>query len=308
MKYLFFLPFTIVFQIYAVEPIKPIPQTVSHNPALAKIGKKLFFDPILSKDYTISCSSCHDLQMGGDDGMKTSIGINGLQGNMNAPTVFNSVFNFTQFWNGRAKDLSHQASGPLHNPVEMGMDSKMIVQRLNANQIYQKSFSTLTHRKKIVFKDVIDAIAEYEKTLITPNSKFDRFLRKEIKLSKSESNGYNHFKRLGCAVCHNGINVGGNSFQKFGAVIPMPHNLIISDRHAITKRESDKNVYKVPTLRNIALTAPYFHDGQTDTLKKAIETMAYNNLGVNITPSEINELVAFLETLTGELPSSVVKQ
>jgi cytochrome c peroxidase len=164
--------------------------------------------------------------MGGDDGMKTSTGIHGLKGNMNAPTVFNSVFNFTQFWNGRAKNLSHQASGPLHNPVEMGMDSKTIIQRLTANKYYQKSFASLTHRNTILFSDVVNAISEFEKTLITPNSKFDRYLRKEITLSDSELNGYSHFKQLGCIVCHNGVNVGGNSFQKFGAIIPISHTIM----------------------------------------------------------------------------------
>lgn len=286
----------------ANELIIPIPQAIKHNPAKAALGKQLFFDPILSKDKTISCSSCHDLSMGGDDGRKTSTGINGLKGNMNAPTVLNSVFNFTQFWNGRAKDLNAQASGPLHNPIEMGMSTKMVVQRLNASNEYQKSFRLATHKKTIAFEDVIDVLAEYEKTLITPNSKFDRFLRHETSLSPKELKGYELFKNLGCIECHNGVNMGGNSFQKFGAIVPMAHNIDIADRYAITHRPQDKNVYKVPTLRNIALTAPYFHDGRALTLADAVKTMGYSNLGVELSQCERLEIVEFLTTLTGTLP------
>lgn len=301
MKYLMIL-LIVVSCLYGDELIIPIPQTIKHNPAKAALGKQLFSDPILSKDKTISCASCHDFKLGGADGMKISTGIKGLKGNINAPTVFNSVFNFTQFWNGRAKNLSEQASGPLHNPVEMGMDSKIVIQRLSASDKYRESFWMATGKKTITFKDVIDVIAEYEKTLITPNSKFDRFLRHEISLSPKELRGYEHFKNLGCIECHNGVNMGGNLFQKFGAIVHMPHDIHIADRYAITHRPQDKNVFKVPTLRNIALTAPYFHDGRALTLADAVKTMGYSNLGVELSPDERLDIVAFFNTLTGTLP------
>lgn len=284
------------------ELITPIPQTIKYNPVKAALGKQLFYDPILSKDKTISCASCHDFKLGGADGMKISTGIKGLKGTMNTPTVLNSVFNFTQFWNGKAKDLSEQASGPLHNPVEMGMDSKIIIQRLSASDKYRESFGMAIGKKTITFKDVTDMIAEYEKTLITPNSKFDRFLRHEISLSPKELRGYEHFKNLGCIECHNGINMGGNSFQKFGAIVPMSHDIRIADRYAITHRPQDKNVFKVPTLRNIALTAPYFHDGRATTLDDAVRIMGYSNLGIELSPDECLDIVVFLNTLTGTLP------
>ena len=153
-----------------------------------------------------------------------------------------------------------------------------------------------------MFEDVVDELAEYEKTLITPNSKFDRYLRNEVSLSPKELKGYGHFKSLGCIECHNGVNVGGNSFQKFGAIVPMPHDKLIADRYSITNRPQDKNVYKVPTLRNIALTAPYFHDGRAATLNDAVKTMGYSNLGVDISETERLEIVEFLKTLTGTLP------
>lgn len=221
---------------------------------------------------------------------------------MNAPTVFNAVFNFVQFWNGRAKNLKEQASGPIHNPVEMGADAALVEQRINRNQHYKEAFEKIIGKRPVTFADVTDAIAEYEKTLITPNGKFDRYLRGETRLDQSEARGYALFKRIGCASCHNGINVGGNSYQKFGIIVPIEQTGKTDDRYAITKRDSDKNVFKVPTLRNIALTAPYFHDGRAATLKEALKIMSDHNLGIALTSSEIDDLIAFLYTLTGELP------
>lgn len=294
--------------LHAAEPIVPIPRAVSYNAAKAALGEKLFADPILSKDRTVACISCHDVSSSGADGKKFSTGIRNLQGTMNAPTVFNAVFNFAQFWNGRAKTLSEQALGPIHNPVEMGLPLPEAARRLQSHPEYAKAFSAITGRATLTPDDIAVMIAEYEKTLITPNAKFDRYLRGEIRLSPLEAEGYLLFKTLGCVSCHNGVNIGANSFQKMGAIISIPYDAKVSDRYALTKRPIDKNVYKVPTLRNIARTAPYFHDGSAATLSEAIARMSYHNLGVTLTPREIRALVAFLQTLDGELPSKTARQ
>jgi len=292
-------PFT-----YAIEPIAPIPQTLPYDPQKAALGQKLFYDPILSKDYSISCASCHKRAYGGTDGESVSVGIYQLQGNMNAPTVLNSTFNFKQFWNGRANNLREQALGPIHNPIEMGFSAAEAVSRLKKIPEYKESFQTITKRSLITADDIADMIAEYEKTLITPNAKFDLFLKGKSTLSYEEQEGYNLFKTLGCATCHNGVNVGGNSFQKMGVIIPVKWDQKSSDRYVLTKREMDKNVYKVPTLRNIALTAPYFHDGSAPTLKDAVKRMSYHNLGITLSDQESAYIIAFLKTLTGKLPKA----
>lgn len=272
----------------------------------AAVGKKLFFDPILSKDQTIACITCHNFQFGGADPRVFSIGVDGKNGRMQSPTVFNAVFNFAQFWNGRAKNLFEQASGPMHNPREMGMTTAQIEQRVNASASYRKLFRTISGRSLITINDIAEAVSEYEKTLITPNGKFDRYLRGEVQLDPKEEEGYELFKRLGCASCHNGVNVGSNSFQKFGVIVPRVWNPATDDRYALTNRESDKNVFKVPTLRNIALTAPYFHNGSASNLKEAITTMSYHNLGIQMSDRDIDLIIAFLNTLTGELPLKAI--
>jgi len=290
----------------ATEPITPIPQSLPYNGAKAALGKHLFFDTILSRDQTIACVTCHDFQHGGADSRLVSIGVGGKMGRMQSPTVFNAVFNFTQFWNGRAKNLAEQAAGPVHNPVEMGMTTGQIEQRINADARYRESFHTITGRSIVTFADIAEMIAEYEKTLITPNGKFDRFLRGETVLTPNETQGYALFKRFGCVSCHNGINVGGNSFQKFGVIIPMQRTPNTDDRYALTGRERDKNVFKVPTLRNIALTAPYFHNGSAATLEEALRIMAKHNLGTKLTSLEINDIIAFLNTLSGQIPPKTI--
>ena len=285
----------------AKEPVEPIPKTIPYNKDKAMLGKYLFFDPILSRDKTISCSSCHDFNHGGADPRPVSIGFKGKKGKVNAPTVYNAYFNFRQFWNGRAKDLKDQANGPIHAPNEMAMDPKLIEQRLNSNPFYKKLFKKVYHTNHIKYWMVLDAIAEFEKALITPDSKFDRYLRGETKLSPLEKKGYILFKQLGCITCHNGINLGGNSFQKIGAVRPYTKK-VVGDRYEITHRDFDRYRFKVPSLRNIALTAPYFHDGSIKTLKEAVQVMAYHNLGFELSPEETEAIVAFLKTLTGKKP------
>lgn len=296
------LLFIVPMAVYCTEPITPIPQTISYDAAKASIGKSLFFDPVLSKDRTVACVTCHDFKYGGADPRVVSIGVGGKAGNMQSPSVFNAVFNFTQFWNGRAKNLIDQAAGPVHNPIEMGMTTKEIEQRINTNAYYHESFRKITGKTTVVFADIAEAIAEYEKTLITPNAKFDRFLRGETTLTPSEAQGYADFKRLGCISCHNGVNMGGNSFQKFGAIIPIKRPSETNDRYTLTSRERDKNVFKVPTLRNIALTAPYFHNGSAATLSEALRFMALHNLGVELSLDEVKDITSFLNTLNGQIP------
>ena len=287
---------------FASEVITPLPLHADYNKKKAHIGKSLFFDPILSKDRSISCNSCHDLKSGGDDNRKVSVGIEGYEGDIQSPTVFNSRYNFKQFWNGRAETLMDQANGPIHNPVEMGLNSEEVEKRINASVKYKKLFATY-HKGYISFNMILEAVVEFEKALITPNSKFDRFLRGEIQLSSQEYAGFQTFKSLGCITCHNGMNIGGNSFQKMGVILPYHFNKKYPDLYSITKKEYHKNVFKVPTLRNIALSAPYFHDGSAKTLEDAIKTMSKHNLGFIITEQQITEIVAFLKTLTGDIPA-----
>jgi cytochrome c peroxidase len=284
------------------EPIKPIPLHVAYDRQKAELGRLLFMDPKISSDGSVSCHSCHDFDHGGADPRPVSVGVHGAKGNANAPTVYNAYFNFRQFWNGRAKDLKDQANGPIHNPVEMDMVPREIEKYLRANDYYVERFKAIYGRPPH-YDDMLDAIAEFEKALFTPNCKFDYFLRKQIELSPLESKGYRLFKTLGCITCHNGINIGGNSFQKFGLIIPYPWKPTFPDRFDVTGDPRDKNVYKVPTLRNIALTAPYFHDGSARDLKEALRKMAYHNLGFELTKEEIEAIEAFLDTLTGEKPA-----
>jgi len=285
-------------------PIKPIPTEIKVDSKKVQLGKKLFFDPILSRDGTISCATCHDLQNGGDDGLKFSFGIRGQEGNINSPTVYNAVFNFRQFWDGRAKDLKEQVFGPIENPVEMGHSIELTVKVLKKNRTYSKVFNKI-YSDGITQQNVADAIAEFEKTLITPNSPFDKYLKGDKEaISEKAKKGYFLFESKGCILCHHGVNVGGNFYNKFG--IYKDANSTNLGRYNITKREEDKYVFKVPSLRNIAETSPYMHDGRIDTLHGAVELMTKHQLGRYMESGEIDAIVAFLESLTGEIPEIVM--
>ncbi len=280
--------------------IKPIPDKVAVNTQKAALGKKLFFDPLLSKDNTVSCATCHVLEEGGDDGLKYSFGVGGAQGSRNAPTVLNAVFNFRQFWDGRAKDLKAQAKSPIVNPKEMGDRFKPIIEKLQHHPEYKKRFNSI-YPDGITSENIADAIAEYEKTLITPNGAFDRYLKGDkTAISKEAKHGYALFKEKGCILCHNGVNVGGNLFNRFGVY----HDANGTDfgRYNVTGREDDKYVFKVPSLRNVARTAPYMHDGRFKKLRDAVSFMTEYQLGRYMEPEEIDAIVAFLETLNGTLP------
>ena len=290
----------------ATEPILPIPQSIEVDEEKVELGRKLFHDPLLSKDGVISCASCHLMDRGGADGRAYPIGVDGQKVGINSPTVFNLVYNFRLNWNGSGKTLYEQLDLPIENPKAMGASYDEILAKLEQSEEYQKLFSA-------VFEDGVskrnfkDAIVEFEKSLITPNAPFDRWLRgDEGALSEDELEGYRIFKSYGCASCHQGVNAGGNLYQKFGVIgdyFADRGNVVKADlgRFNVTKKDKDKHVFRVPSLRNVALTAPYFHDGSGETLSDAVDVMAHYQLGRPLTTEEVSKIVAFLKTLTGEL-------
>ncbi len=283
------------------EPITPLPKYVPTNPQKVALGKSLFFDPILSKDGTVSCASCHDIFDGGDDGRQFSIGIEGRTGSINAPTVLNAVFNFRQFWDGRARDLQEQAAGPIENPVEMGNTFDNLIQTLE-NSPYKARFEKI-YPQGITKETITDAIAEFEKTLITPSA-FDRYLKgDQDAITQEQKEGYALFKQKGCIACHHGRNVGGNMYNKFGIIVSVKDNN--PGRYNVTKNPIDKYFFKVPSLRNVTKTAPYFHNGKTKELKDAVYFMAKHQVGRPITEEEVQKIIAFLYSLEGDLPKSV---
>ncbi len=290
--------------LYALEPVQPI-KPVPYNHQKAILGKMLFFDPSLSADGKISCASCHNPKYGGADNKKFSIGVFGrVDGPMNSPTVYNAVFNCCQFWNGRAKNLQQQALMAWTDDKEMGMTVEKIVKAVNGNAVYKRLFASIYHKNKITIKMILNVIAEFEKALVTPDCRFDRYLKgNKNAINKEEKRGYMLFKSYGCITCHNGVNLGGNSFQKFGVFVSHIHVEEGRDRYQVTHNPSDRYVYRVPSLRNIALTAPYLHDGSVKNLYKLVEFMGQVNLGVQIPKKDTDAIVAFLKTLTGKKPA-----
>ncbi|WP_202267667.1 cytochrome-c peroxidase [Aliarcobacter lanthieri] len=296
----FFFKLVIFFSIYLYsnEPIKPIPLEINLDINKVNLGKELFFDTSLSRTNTISCHSCHNLEQGGVDNLQFSIGVDGKIGNINTPTIFNSTFNFVQFWNGRAKNLKEQVHGPITNPVEMDISFEELIEKIRTTK-YENKFKEI-YQDGITKDNISDAIAEYEKSLITPNSPFDKYLRGDKNaISNKAKNGYKLFKEQGCIACHHGVNVGGNLYSKFGTLIDIESNS--KGRFEVTNNEIDKYYFKVPTLRNIELTFPYLHNGSIDNLEDTVKFMANYQLGQSLTQDEINNIVAFLRSLTGEL-------
>ena len=278
------------------EPISPIKPPANINLGQAELGKKLYFDPRLSKSGFISCNSCHNLSMGGTDNIPTSIGDKWQQGPINSPTVLNSSLNLAQFWDGRAADLKEQAGGPIANPGEMAFTHTLAIDVLQSIPGYVREFKQVFGKDKIDIDQVTTAIAEFEKTLVTPNSRFDQWLLgKKDALTKTELEGYKLFKDSGCVACHNGEAVGGNSFQKMGLVEPYKGNMP-DGRAAVTGNDADRFNFKVPTLRNVEMTYPYFHDGAANTLTEAVDVMGRLQLGKKFTKDENAKIVAFLKT------------
>ena len=286
------------------EPIQPILPAKITNPAKVELGKQLFFDPRLSRSGFISCNSCHNLSMGGSDNLQTSIGHNWQKGPINSPTVLNSSMNVAQFWDGRAADLKEQAGGPIANPGEMAFTHSLALDTLRSIPQYRESFKQVYKADQITIDAVTDAIAEFEKTLVTPLSRFDRWLLGDQEaLTQAELEGYKLFKDTGCVACHNGPAVGGNSFQKMGLVEAYKTDNPAEGVAALTGKDVDRFKFKVPTLRNVELTYPYFHDGAYWKLEEAVDVMARLQLGRKLSDEDVGKITAFLKTLTGEQPS-----
>lgn len=291
----------------ASEPIEIIPAAVITNPEKVELGKMLFFEPRLSKSGFISCNSCHNLSLGGVDALPTSIGHNWQQGPINSPTVLNAEYGLAQFWDGRAKDLKEQAGGPIANPKEMGFSHELAVDTIRSMPAYQARFASVYQNDGITIEEITDAIAEFEKTLVTPNAPFDKFLLGDKSAISSDAKaGYQLFKDKGCVSCHNGPAVGGTMYMKMGLVKPFHTNNPTEGRKGVTGKEADKFVFKVPTLRNIELTYPYFHDGSVWELAEAVNTMADIQLGQALSEEETKQMVSFLNSLTGEQPQIVL--
>ena len=288
------------------EPIQPVPQTLNADPVRASLGARLFRDPRLSGNGRISCATCHDLERGGVDGLKHSPGLHGKATPVNTPTVLNAALNFRQFWDGRADSLETQVDHVMLSPIEMGTNWVDVVRKISGDPDYNRAFAA-AYSDGATRANIQDALATFERTLLTPNARFDRYLLGDATaITAAEKAGYAKFKQYGCVACHQGVNVGGNMYQKFGIMgdyfkkrgNPTPADL---GRYAVTGIESDRHVFKVPSLRNVVMTAPYFHDGSAATLEEAVDVMFRFQLG-RVAPREDRDaIILFLATLTGDL-------
>ncbi len=296
---------------YKDGPLQPLPKTVSLDAGKVALGEKLFHDTRLSGDDTLSCASCHALDKGGTDQAVASTGIGGVVGPINAPTVYNAGFGLKQFWDGRAADLKAQAAGPVHNPIEMGSNWGEVVPKLEADAAIVAQFAAV-YPTGIIGENIVDAIAEYERSLITPNSPFDRYLRGDAgALNADQVAGYHLFLDNGCANCHVGRILGGQSFEPMGRRADYFADRgngqeVDRGRFNVTKDERDRHRFKVPTLRNIAQTYPYLHDGTQKTLADAVSVMAKYQAYRDFSPSETQSVVKFLEALTGEYKGTML--
>jgi len=301
----------------------PVPSDNPQSPAKIELGKLLYFDPRLSVDGTVSCNSCHNVMLDGGDGRPVGVGVRGQRGGRGSPTVWNSAFHTVQFWDGRAASLEEQALGPLTNPIEMGMPShEAVIERINKIPGYVEAF------KKAFPKDATPniqnlgkAIAAYERTLITPNSAFDKYLKGNKKaMNAQQIRGMKLVQEIGCTSCHTGVNFAGEGFKMGeGNYQPFPQIPgskydkmydLISDkgRYEVTKKAEDKNHWRVPTWRNVALTAPYFHNGKVKTLDEAVRVMAKTQLDMDLKDDQVQDIVAFLNALNGEFPKQTIPQ
>jgi cytochrome c peroxidase len=286
-----------------MRPIEPIAPPVVTNPPMVDLGTKLFFDPRLSKSGFISCNSCHNLSMGGSDNLTSSIGDNWQQGPINAPTVLNSSMSVAQFWDGRAPTLKEQAGGPIANPKEMAFTHELAVTVIASIPQYAAEFERVFASPGVTIDRITTAIAAFEDTLVTPNAPFDRWLKgDQAALGADEKAGYELFRMSGCMACHNGAAAGGTSFRKMGVVEPYRTDNPAEGRVAVTGRDADRFNFKVPTLRNIELTYPYFHDGAAATLSEAVDVMGRVQLGRRYSAEDNAKIVAFLKSLTGDQP------
>lgn len=298
----------------AIKMFAPLPaeMTSAGNPitdAKVQLGRMLYYEPRLSRSQDVSCNTCHALDAYGIDKEALSTGFKGQKGNRNAPTVYNAAGHLAQFWDGRAPDVEQQAKGPVMNPVEMAMPSDRTVAAVLTSMpeyvaLFRRAFPGQAN--PVTFDNMALAIGAFERRLVTP-ARWDRFLQgNDAALSDLEKTGFNKFAAAGCAKCHNGIYVGGNSFQRLGAVKPWTRG---SDpgRFGVTKNDGDRLVFKVPSLRNIERTAPYFHDGSVATLREAIRLMALHQTGRTLAPADVDSIATWLRSLTGEIPVEYIK-
>jgi cytochrome c peroxidase len=287
------------------EPLVPLPLTLAIDPARVGLGARLFQDARLSGQNTMACTTCHQLAWGADAGQLRALRADGTPLSRNAPTVFNVAFNFAFHWDGALPTLEAQAERVLLNPAVMNTTWPELLAKLRADPGYAATFKAI-YADGLTAANVLDALATYERPLITPNARFDRYLRGEHQaLTAEEQRGYQRFKSYGCVACHQGVNVGGNLFQKFGIFPAMvgqapPGTEPDLGRFGVTGVARDRWVFRVPSLRNVALTAPYFHDGRTATLEAAVSIMARVQLGRTLSPEDTHAIVQFLHTLTGE--------
>lgn len=286
-----------------VEPIEPIPHVEGLDVRKVRLGERLFNDPRLSRDGTIACVSCHQPALGGADGLAIATGADGRPLDFNSPTVFNAALSFRLNWRGNFRTLEEQNEAVLLDPRLMNMTWDRILDIFGNAPEYRREFESL-YGTAPQRAHVLDALAVYQRSLITPDAPFDRFLRGERDaITPEQQRGYELFKSYGCVACHQGVNVGGNLFQKFGVFEDPSSRRDDTEadlgRLTITGREEDRHVFRVPSLRNVALTAPYFHDGRAATLEKAIDVMARRQLGRTLDRQDIAQIKLFLEALTG---------
>lgn len=308
----------------AFEPLPAKPPIPADNPMTAEkieLGKQLYFDPRLSSDGTVSCNSCHNVMSGGTDNRALSIGVNAQKGGRSSPTVWNAAFLSVQFWDGRAPTLEEQAKGPILNPVEMGMpDAATVITRLSKIDEYQQQFAKVFGGDKpLTYDNLAKAIAAYERTLLTPNSPFDRYLRGDkAVLSDKAVRGMKLVEDVGCTSCHSGpifagpqMPAGQGFYQKFPAYTDNAYVKrygLVADtgRYQATQKEDDRHLWRVATWRNVALTAPYFHNGSVATLDDAVRVMAKTQLNRDLSDAQVGDIVAFLNSLTGEFPAQTL--
>ena len=286
------------------EPLTPLPPVPRLDAATVELGRQLFNEKRLSVNGSLSCASCHRLATGGADDKPFSLGFDGQPVKFNTPTVFNASLNFKQFWNGRVDTLEAQIEQVVISPAEMGSDWKTVVANLTAIPQYQTAFAQV-YPDGVTAANVQNALATYERTLLTPNSRFDQYLQGNTDiLTLEEKYGYQRFKEYGCIACHQGLNIGGNMFQKFGVMDDYFKDRPAAEtdlgRYLVTHDEEDRNVFKVPSLRNVAVTAPYFHDASAKTLEDAVDVMFRFQLGRVPSAEDKDQIIKFLKTLTGQ--------
>jgi len=288
---------------------KPLAMLDEERPQkLVNLGRMLYFEPLLSTDGRVSCNSCHPLDRYGATRTAVSFGVNGKQGLRNAPSTYNASGQFRQFWDGRAANIVEQVKGPLLNPNEMGMTESLLIDRLNRIDGYRNAFEAAFpgSQHPVSMTHLSEAVAEFERGLLTP-SRWDRYLAGDTRiLTTQEKAGAKAFANLGCMVCHEGQFLGGSMFQKVGVMIPWP-NQRDRGRGAISNSATDNMIFKVPSLRNVAMTSPYFHDGSVDNLTTAVQMMARHQLGVSLTDDEAESIVAWLGSLTGTIPENYIR-